>query len=122
LALCPAVFVHIECGSKEEREREFDAQTIQLLRNRTVEFEGAVNQLCDALTREALSMTEQIKLGIGVGPGDVIGGFIVTAQGHSGVQLDQAAARFGMVLRNGWERAVGTGDRCKRDACIARSN
>lgn len=64
------------------RRRAFDDETKRILGNGTVEFIGAQNALFDAIRAEAKLISERTGWTVDVGPGALIGGFVVSAQGQ----------------------------------------
>jgi hypothetical protein len=64
------------------RQRVFDEETRRILGNGTVEFLAAQNALFDAIREEARLITDRTGWPVAVGPGALIGGFIVSAQGQ----------------------------------------
>lgn len=71
-----------ERAAAQERRRQFDAETVELLRNRPGTYEAALHELLEALKAEAAKIAESAGWGVGAGP-STLSGFAITAQGQS---------------------------------------
>jgi hypothetical protein len=71
-----------ERAAAHERRRQFDAETVEYLRNRRGTYEVALHGLLEALKVEAGAVAEGAGWRVGAGP-STLGGFAVTAQQQS---------------------------------------
>lgn len=71
-----------ERAAAQERRRQFDAETVELLRNRPGTYEGALHDLLEALKLEAAAVAQSTGWVVGAGPAG-LGGFAITAQRQS---------------------------------------
>jgi hypothetical protein len=78
-----------ERAAAQERQRAFDAQTVELLTRPPWIFDGIVDELLNAIKREADAVAKETGWPVTYGPAAIIGGFALSAK-NQGLQLRSA--------------------------------
>lgn len=75
-----------ERAAVQQRRRAFDAETIELLTRPPWIFDGIVDELLNAIKREADAVAEETGWRVTYGPAAIVGGFAISAK-NQGLQL-----------------------------------